>query len=299
MQTALIFFALITVLLFGLVSYVSIGWRIHKYPELRAGYFKLFFVWLIWVNSWTIGVFSRNFFQKQEWLKSFYLDSDPALYGILSFGTICLLGTFWIFLGHGDKTLEKYPGWFMFPVGRAERIRVYWVLIIFLWLIPIFLPTSLKTFFNFQYPSTSPEPSPIYFPFFFVGMWVLVCFFLSIMDGWQWLSEKYSFKNKFEGKKHGGISGMLCGVGFHGILSAGADKNGLYLSVLFPFRIGHPPLFIPWEEITCGKQKILFFKYAVLEFEKAPGVLLMIPEKIVWTLSEESGIAQAFKGLIH
>lgn len=32
----------------------------------------------------------------------------------------------------------------------------------------------------------------------------------------------------------------------------GANRDGLYLAVFSLFRLGHPPLFIPWSEITLS-----------------------------------------------
>ncbi len=42
-------------------------------------------------------------------------------------------------------------------------------------------------------------------------------------------------------------------------LTIGADTAGLKLSVLFPFRPGHPPLFIPWSEISVTRRRNLLF----------------------------------------
>jgi hypothetical protein len=39
---------------------------------------------------------------------------------------------------------------------------------------------------------------------------------------------------------------------YHNVVKFGADETGLYMSVLLPFRIGHAPLFIPWDEIQVS-----------------------------------------------
>lgn len=52
-----------------------------------------------------------------------------------------------------------------------------------------------------------------------------------------------------------------------------AASDALYASVLLPFRIGHPPLRIPWDEIQFGRTKFLFWTFAVLTLgreEKVP-----------------------------
>lgn len=37
-----------------------------------------------------------------------------------------------------------------------------------------------------------------------------------------------------------------------------ANRAGLSLAVLFPFRLGHPLLFIPWSEITASERRRWF-----------------------------------------
>jgi hypothetical protein len=34
-----------------------------------------------------------------------------------------------------------------------------------------------------------------------------------------------------------------------------SNKKGLGLSLLFPLRFGHPPLFIPWSDISIEKSR--------------------------------------------
>lgn len=46
---------------------------------------------------------------------------------------------------------------------------------------------------------------------------------------------------------------------YGGCLSVGADPTGLKLSVLFFFRPGHSPLFIPWPEISVAKRSNFLF----------------------------------------
>ena len=44
-------------------------------------------------------------------------------------------------------------------------------------------------------------------------------------------------------------------------LNVGADPAGVKISVLFPFRPGHPPLLIPWSEISvASRRKFLFIR---------------------------------------
>jgi hypothetical protein len=52
-----------------------------------------------------------------------------------------------------------------------------------------------------------------------------------------------------------------------------AAGDALYVSILFPLRIGHPPLRIPWDEIRFGRTKLFLRTYILLTLgneEKIP-----------------------------
>ena len=60
-------------------------------------------------------------------------------------------------------------------------------------------------------------------------------------------------------------------------LIVGANREGLHLSVLLPFRIGHPPVFIPWPDISMREQKGRLFSARVeLTFQKVPNLSMRI-----------------------
>jgi hypothetical protein len=48
-------------------------------------------------------------------------------------------------------------------------------------------------------------------------------------------------------------------VGYNNVLTVASDSEGIYLGVLFLFRIAHPPLFIPWSEIEIETPQKKFF----------------------------------------
>jgi hypothetical protein len=48
----------------------------------------------------------------------------------------------------------------------------------------------------------------------------------------------------------------LCG--YKGCLTVGADSEGLYLATFPFFPLFHPPLFIPWNEVSRVKKDFLF-----------------------------------------
>ena len=70
---------------------------------------------------------------------------------------------------------------------------------------------------------------------------------------------------------------MRWGANYKSCLTIGADPAGLHLSPLFFFRIGHPPLFIPWTEIVFrSRRKILFIEFVELELGREEQIPFMI-----------------------
>jgi hypothetical protein len=121
-----------------------------------------------------------------------------------------------------------------------------------------------------------------FFPLIWLGMWVLLSAFLSYMSGWRDLAAVYRSEQPFDGRLFWMRSGtMRYRTNYRNALNIGVSSTGLYLSVFFMFRIGHPPLFIPWSDVSVseGRKYFLSGTTKVLTFTKAPGVTLELWEK--------------------
>ena len=77
--------------------------------------------------------------------------------------------------------------------------------------------------------------------------------------------------------------GALYGTGiafqsYSGILSIGVHPDGLALKVMLPFSAFHPPLFVPFKEISGWKQDwYLNGESTELSFRQAPDVRFVLP----------------------
>ncbi len=70
---------------------------------------------------------------------------------------------------------------------------------------------------------------------------------------------------------------MRWGTNYNNCLVIAADPTGLYLATVFFFRIGHPPLFIPWTEISfLSRRKILFVEFVEFRLGREEQVPLLI-----------------------
>jgi hypothetical protein len=110
-----------------------------------------------------------------------------------------------------------------------------------------------------------------------VGFWAIIFTLISHMGGWASLAEKYRCQETFTGPRWSFEQGqMRWMVGYNHCLTIGADPRGLYLSILFPFRIAHPPLFIPWRDISHATKKFLWVTFLELRLGHEPVIPLRI-----------------------
>ncbi|MEZ5977645.1 MAG: hypothetical protein R3F34_05435, partial [Planctomycetota bacterium] len=50
----------------------------------------------------------------------------------------------------------------------------------------------------------------------------------------------------------------------------GVGPSGLFLATALPFRLGHPPLFVPWSDVRARRAKTWLGSAVELGFTKAP-----------------------------
>ena len=122
---------------------------------------------------------------------------------------------------------------------------------------------------------------PIVFIIAFSALWVTVSLLLSHMGGWSRLARCYpddiTAKNELT-KASYLQSGSVGLVNYNSCLILGVSKSGLRLSVLFPFRIAHPPLFIPWSEFRdITEKRTLFLSFLVANIGMPVVTSVMLP----------------------
>jgi hypothetical protein len=110
--------------------------------------------------------------------------------------------------------------------------------------------------------ATNPATSTTIFLAFFVAVWCTTGLLTGKLSGWAALARRFGSTLPFPDQRWRWKSArMRWGANYNNCLTIGADPTGLYLSPFFFFRIGHPPLFIPWAEISIrGRRKIMFIE---------------------------------------
>jgi hypothetical protein len=122
-----------------------------------------------------------------------------------------------------------------------------------------------------------------------VSLWVSITLALAHLGGWRSLAREYRATSGFGGRRFHFQSARLGGwVGYNGSLTAGSDVFGLHLSVWSIFRMGHPPLLIPWQEVSVSIEKHRWISVAVLTFARNPGITVRITRHLAEKLAGES-----------
>ena len=118
----------------------------------------------------------------------------------------------------------------------------------------MFLPTIIA---DVRFPSGIIPV--ILFPFFFAGIWCLVCVKIS-KKGWHDWSRIYRCDRPLTGKLYPGRSGRFSFQGSYSrVLNVRLCKEGIGLSVMLPWRAGHPPLLIPWSKVVGVEERNFLF----------------------------------------
>lgn len=126
---------------------------------------------------------------------------------------------------------------------------------------------------------------------FFIAVWCMALSLIGMMSGWHALSMRF----KHETAPYGEIKAvgpffysiyMRFWSHYSSVIRLTAASDGLYASVLFPFRVGHPPLRIPWNEIQLGRTTWFFRAHVVLTL----GSEEMIPMRISQRMARNLGI---------
>jgi hypothetical protein len=123
----------------------------------------------------------------------------------------------------------------------------------------------------------------------FVALWCALCYFISFVTGWLALARRFKKQSEPYGEiRSAGPFFYSVYMRFWGhyssVIRLTAASDALYVSILFPFRIGHPPLRIPWDEIRFGRTKFFFRTFVVLTLGNQEKIPLRIPLRMARNL---------------
>ncbi len=116
-----------------------------------------------------------------------------------------------------------------------------------------------------------------------VIVWCFVSWLISRF-GWHLLVADYR-THKSPSTKTYNASGIINSFSrYNHVLRVGLLPEGLYISVWTIFRIGHPPLIIPWTDITTRNNQFLWTRGVVIG--KNTRMKLTMPSHLVKIIDE-------------
>ncbi len=115
----------------------------------------------------------------------------------------------------------------------------------------------------------------------------------AMMSGWLALSKRFRARDQFYGMVWPfRRARMRFYTRYDNVLEVGADQAGLFLRMFPLFRIAHPPLLIPWSEISVVPGEYgLIFKKRELRLGREEDIPLRISASLCEKLQREAGPA--------
>ena len=119
------------------------------------------------------------------------------------------------------------------------------------------------------------------FPVGFVALWCVIMLQLSRLGGWHRMAAVFTAKAPAGGQRFSMQSAKVGGVNYNRCLSIHSSPEGLHIAVWPIFRLGHPPLFLPWDEIRNNRtRRFLWWKFVECEVNSPGTVKLLLPTKV-------------------
>lgn len=113
----------------------------------------------------------------------------------------------------------------------------------------------------------NPAALGVFVGLLFLFAWISAGLIVSRMSGWHKLAQRFALQGDFPSRCWRWRSATArYGSHYNNCLRVAADPAGLYMAMPWLFRIGHPPLFIPWSEISISHTKVLLWKMTRFEF---------------------------------
>lgn len=129
-----------------------------------------------------------------------------------------------------------------------------------------------------------------YLVLIFIFCWGSLSILIAKLSGWARLARQYRNDARRDGIRfYFQSAGMRFWTNYGGCLTIGVQRTGLYLAVWFLFRLGHPPLVIPWHDITMTERKKFFMQQVICRFARCPKIPFIISKRLADKIVQEKG----------
>lgn len=83
----------------------------------------------------------------------------------------------------------------------------------------------------------------------FLGFWCLVLTAISNLGGWAALAGRFPCTGSPTGQNFRFQAARFGWVDYNGCVSIRVCQDGLRIATMWPFRPGHPPMYLPWSQL--------------------------------------------------
>ncbi len=119
-----------------------------------------------------------------------------------------------------------------------------------------------------------------------VGMWCWLCYMMAEGCGWKRLAERFPGGPVFDGRLFRWQSARFHAVRYSASLSVGLSREGLYVVPMWPFRLFHRPLLIPWQVLRAEPYSRWLFAGYRISVHGFPGVTFLVGRRTATALRE-------------
>lgn len=127
--------------------------------------------------------------------------------------------------------------------------------------------------------------APLLFLVVFPPFWCAVVW-LTAQAGWARLARRYRSWRTPPGAPKRMQSGRVGWANYNHVLDIAAGPDGLHLGTSWLFRIGHPPLLLPWSELHAVREERLLWQHRVAFDVGRPRLLRLRLPYAVFTAHE-------------
>jgi hypothetical protein len=124
----------------------------------------------------------------------------------------------------------------------------------------------------------------------FVGAWLFAAAFVSRLSGWHELAQHFALQGEFPSERFRLQSARMKNwMNYNNCLTLAVSPVGFSLGMLWLFRRSHPALFIPWNEISWVRTKILWLPMVQFQLGRENPVPFTVRESLAERIRQAAG----------
>lgn len=131
----------------------------------------------------------------------------------------------------------------------------------------------------------------------FAGAWLFAAAFVSRLSGWHELAKRFELQGEFPSERFRLQSARMKNwMNYNNCVTVGASPVGLSLGMFWLFKYSHPALFIPWNEISSVRTKILWLPMVQFQLGRENPVPFTVRESLAERIRQAAGASWPAEG---